>query len=161
MPGEKDHLKYFKIFEVLWTDVDPNGHMRHTAYSDYSTNVRFGFLSSIGFNYYTLLELKIGPVIFHEFIEYKREVLLGDVIRIGVELKGSSADCNRWLMRHRIFNEKLNKLVCVIHLEGGWLDLQTRKLCPPPDKIINGFDILKIEDYKTLGQKFSLRLKKT
>lgn len=33
-----------KEFEVKWADLDPNRHMRHSAYNDYAAHMRVKFL---------------------------------------------------------------------------------------------------------------------
>jgi acyl-CoA thioester hydrolase len=40
---------YVKRFEVRWTDLDMNRHMRNTAYSEYCIDVRVSFLQEHGF----------------------------------------------------------------------------------------------------------------
>ena len=42
-------------FDVRWADLDPNQHVRHTAYADYGTHVRMSWLASAGFDAARLL----------------------------------------------------------------------------------------------------------
>ena len=37
------------LYEIMWADLNPNVHQRHTAYADYATDVRFWFLADHGF----------------------------------------------------------------------------------------------------------------
>lgn len=40
---------YFLEFHVRWSDLDPNMHLRHTAYNDMCAATRFSYLESLGF----------------------------------------------------------------------------------------------------------------
>lgn len=35
--------EFYKEFQVIWADMDPNRHMRHTAYNDYAAQLRVSF----------------------------------------------------------------------------------------------------------------------
>lgn len=41
-------LAYRLSFIPRWADLDPNRHLRHTAYADYATPVRFSYLTENG-----------------------------------------------------------------------------------------------------------------
>jgi acyl-CoA thioester hydrolase len=48
---------------VRWADVDANGHMRNTAYSEFAADARIAFLAERGFTLHRLRELGIAPVV--------------------------------------------------------------------------------------------------
>ena len=149
-------IQYAKEFEVLWVDTDLNGHLTHTAYSNYATNVRVGFFTDcLKHDVLSLLKEGIGPIIIREFIEYKREVHLGDTIKIDLAIVGVSEKGDRWILRHKVYKE--NKVCCVITIEGAWLDLKTRKLTFPVQKIYDGFnDLVKDSDFKIMDRRSRL-----
>ena len=60
-------------FRARWADLDPNFHMRHSVYSDYAADTRMAGLDAIGISKSMLMKLKIGPILFNEFIEYFKE----------------------------------------------------------------------------------------
>ncbi len=151
-------MTYSKKFEVLWVDVDMNGHLQHTAYSRYATNVRVGFFrDALKINFENFGEQSLGPIVIREFIEYKREVRLNDIIEIDMALAGVSANCARWLIRHQVHTH--GKIACVINMEGAWLDLKLRKMGIPDYQISKSFDtITKTKDFKTIDRRDRLSM---
>ena len=151
--------EFWKEFEALWSHIDPNGHMRHTAYSDYATNVRVSFLEEIGLEIQDLNTLAIGPIILREFIEYRREILLQDKFKIDLQLAGASPDGIHWRIRHNIYRSSDAKLCCSILMEGSWIDFKTRKMCALPPELSEKFlAIKKTDDFKTLERRSSMKL---
>jgi len=65
--------EYQKSFVVRWADLDPNRHLRHTAYNDYATQVRLSCLEENGFGAKKFLDLNFGPVMFREETRYVRK----------------------------------------------------------------------------------------
>jgi acyl-CoA thioester hydrolase len=118
-------------FPIRWADLDPNGHMRHTAYMDYAAQARVGFLAEAGFTMEKFHSLRIGPVLFREETQYLREVRANERITVTTELAGLSANGKHWRIRHRIFNQD-NELACIVDVQGAWLDLVARKVVPAP-----------------------------
>ena len=152
-------INYSKNFEVLWVDVDLNGHLQHTAYSRYATNVRVGFFKDyLGTDFMDLNQEDVGPIIIREFIEYKKEVRLSEIITIDLTIAGVTQSYSRWLIRHHIYVH--GEIACIINIEGSWLHLKRRKMVLPGDRIKNSFDkILKTEDFKVLGRRDRLSMK--
>jgi len=150
---------YSKKFEILWSDIDMNGHMKHTSYSNYATNVRIGYLHSCDITMAEFSKWNMGPVIMREFIEYMREVKLGELIEIDLQLIGMSKDGKKWALRHNIYREK--KIASRITMEGGWLGLSKRSLVEPPEKLFKSFLAIKnVKDYKVISnRRFYLGLK--
>lgn len=124
-----------KKFEVRWADVDPNMHLRQTAFVDYTDQVRVAYFASKGFSFLNFRKLKIGPVVFKVTSTFKREVLLSELIEINCKLDYLSEDKKKWKISHEIFNQE-GVLCCIVELEGAWLDLRERKLTVPPTEVI-------------------------
>jgi acyl-CoA thioester hydrolase len=138
-------MYYLKEFEIKWADLDPNRHARHSIFTDYATHVRFTFLTENGFGMDDFQSLNIGPVIFSEQIYYLREVLGTDIITIDLKLGGISKDGSLWKFIHNVYKNNNKKAVSII-LQGGWIDLKTRKLVPAPKELFRA--LLKIPKTK-------------
>lgn len=121
---------YSLTFPIRWADVDPNRHVRHTAYGDYATHVRVSFMTERGFPVEKWVELGIGPVVLTEQIDYLKEVALGEKICIDLTLAGISKSRKRFRLRHQIYKED-GSLAVRIHMMFGWIDLHQRKMITP------------------------------
>jgi len=121
-------------FQVRWADLDPNGHLRHTAYMDYAAQARVGFLNDCGFTLERFQKLQLGPVLFREDTRYLHEVRANERVSVTTELSGLSANDKHWRMRHRIFKAD-GLLACVVNVQGAWLNLATRKIVPAPAEL--------------------------
>lgn len=143
----KGMSKYIRTYETLWADMDPNRHMRHTAYNDYAAQVRVAFMAEHGMALDTMEKLHIGPVLFREETRFLKEVRMGETIKVDICLAGMSEDGERWKMVHHVFKQN-GKVAAIITVEGAWIDMFTRKLTPPPADMLKYFDELeKTEDY--------------
>lgn len=131
-------MKFEKHFEPIWADMDPNNHMRHTAYNDYAAEVRVTFLSANGYTMENLLKMNLGAVLFSEETRFYREIRQGDKLKIDVEILGLSADGKYWSMVHHLYKNN-DKLSALIKVEGAWIDLKTRKIKEPPREILEHF----------------------
>jgi len=117
-----------------WGDMDFNSHMRNTAYLDKSADVRMMYFSENGFPMAEFHRLRMGPVILRDELDYYREVGLLEEIRVTLELAELSADGSRFLLQNAFYRPD-GKLIARVRSKGGWLDLNTRKLIAPPDKL--------------------------
>ncbi len=118
-------------FEVRWSDLDGNRHVRNTAFSEYATHARFRLLGAHGFDQARLQALGFGPVMMREEIRYKREVLFGDALVVTVRCAGLSADVSQWRVHQDVLRAD-GREAAVLTIQGGWMDLDTRKLIAPP-----------------------------
>jgi acyl-CoA thioester hydrolase len=123
--------RYSKTFTVRWADCDANGHMRNTAYSEYGTEVRMAYLTEGGFGFEKFLELRIGPVMLREAVDYLRELRMGARMGVNFTALGLSPDGTRFRLQHEIVRDD-GKPAARVVVDGGWMDLQTRRLAPPP-----------------------------
>jgi acyl-CoA thioester hydrolase len=130
--------RYAKTFSVRWADCDVNGHLRNTAYSEYATDVRIAFLAERGFGFEEFRAAGFGPVILREEIDYLRELRMNEAVEVDFEHLGLSADGSRFRLQHA-FTKANGKLAARIVLEGGWMDMRTRRLAPPPEALARAF----------------------
>jgi len=138
---------YAKSFEVRWADLDPNAHMRHSAYADYGAQARIGFLSEHGFTLGHFQKLRLGPVLFREELKYLREIRPNEKISVSCEAVGVSPNRKHWKIRHRIFRQD-GELACVIDCQGAWFDLVNRKVVSAPAELVAVMEQMpKTDDY--------------
>lgn len=121
-------------FEVGWGDLDFNGHMRNTAYLDLAATVRMMFFRSCGFEMAEFERLRFGPVVLKDEVEYFRELKLLQPVVVGIELAGINADGSRFRLRNAFHTED-GRLVAKVTSTGGWMDLNARRLGPPPEEL--------------------------
>ncbi len=112
---------YRKSFQSNWADLDPNGHMRHTAYNDYAAQLRLLFFEEHGFSFLKLSEMGIGPILFREETRFFREVRMGEKISVDVQLLKARKDASKWSFRQNIYKDK-NEISASIEVDGaGWI----------------------------------------
>jgi acyl-CoA thioester hydrolase len=131
--------KYIRNPEVRWSDLDPNFHLRHSVYYDYGAYCRVCFLAEYGLTTSVMQGLRFGPILFREEAVFRKEIKMGDIISIDLQLTKSRKDFSRWSIRHQIFkNDAI--LSAVINIDGAWMNTTERKLVTPPEQIIQVFD---------------------
>lgn len=121
-------------FEVRWSDLDGNRHVRNTAFSEYATHTRFRLLAAHGFDQARLQALAFGPVMMREEIRYKREVLFGDELRVTIRCAGLSPDGSQWRVHQDVLRPD-GREAAVLTIQGGWMNLESRKLAAPPPEL--------------------------
>jgi acyl-CoA thioester hydrolase len=126
--------EYARTYELRWSDVDANGHVRHSVYSELGADARIAWLADGGFPWKRLEEIGLGPVLLREELEYRREIGIGERVRIDVRASGLSPDGARWKLRHDLFKED-GSLAGSVTVLGGWLDLSARRLVVPPEPL--------------------------
>jgi len=122
-------------FNVKWSDVDPNMHLRHSVYMDFSDQTRIKYFDSKGVSFLDFRELQIGPILFSTTNQFYKEVLLNERVTVNCKLSEVSPDFRKWTIIHEIFKEN-SDLAAVITANGAWLDLRLRKIIAPPQNII-------------------------
>ncbi|HEY6097817.1 MAG TPA: acyl-CoA thioesterase [Anaeromyxobacter sp.] len=127
--------RYAKTFIVRWADCDANGHMRNTAYSEYATEVRIAYLAERGFTWDRFIESRFGPVLLHEYIDYMREVRMGETVEVDYAVVGLSPDGARFKFEHDVWLPNRKKAARIV-IAGGWMDLELRKLRLPPAELV-------------------------
>ena len=131
--------KYIKQLEVRWADLDPNFHVLHSKYYDYGATCRMAFLTENGLGVEVLMKHKIGPILFKETCEFKREIRFGDKLEVHLEGVCASSDYRKWVMRHHLYTND-NTLSAIIIVEGSWIDMVARKIAKPPQFVVDVFE---------------------
>jgi acyl-CoA thioester hydrolase len=131
--------KFSLPIQVRWSDIDQNRHLRHSAYYDYGATVRIACFSQHGLTNLRFEELRIGPILFREEAVFKREIKFEDRVTVDLSVTRATPDFSRWSVRHQFYKED-GILAAIIHLDGAWMDILTRKLAVPDEFIQNVFD---------------------
>ena len=118
----------------MWSQIDANQHMRHSAYADFGAQARLNLLEKVGLSPTSLFIHKIGPVLFKEELFYLRELALGDTIKVTCELTRSRADGSRWSLRNELYSAGGVK-AAVINVDGAWIDMEKRKVTVLPTEL--------------------------
>jgi acyl-CoA thioester hydrolase len=134
-----------------WGDMDFNSHMRNTAFLDKSADVRMMFFAENGFPMDEFIRRKIGPVIMKDEIEYFKEVRLLEELRITLVVAGLAGDGSRFLIRNEFLRSNEN-VAAKVTSAGGWLDLERRRLVPPPEALLAAlYSLPRTDDFRILS----------
>jgi acyl-CoA thioester hydrolase len=139
---------FTKEISIRWSDLDPNFHMRHSAYYDFGAQHRIEILERQGLTMKIMQQQHFGPVIFREECVFRKEIHLGDKIFISTKIGKLKSDGSRWTIIHELKDE--NEVICaILTIDGAWMDTQLRKLAQPTPQIaqevMNAFP--KTEDF--------------
>ena len=118
--------------QVLWSQIDANRHLRHSAYADFCAQARSNMLNQLGLSIQLFAKNKIGPILFREELIYHREVTLDEFIQVSIELNKFNTLNGRFSFNHKILKAD-GTIACTVNVDGAWLDLQTRKLISLPE----------------------------
>jgi acyl-CoA thioester hydrolase len=123
---------------VLWSQIDANRHLRHSAYSDLAAQARLSVLEATGFDAKQMARQKVGPVLFREELVYLREIGLNDTVRVTCALQKCRGDGSRWSFTQGIFREDGVK-AAQVNTDGAWIDTDNRKLTSLPTEMLERF----------------------
>lgn len=123
-----------KDISVRWADMDPNFHLRHSAYYDFCAQHRLEILDRIGLSLELFQKEQVGPVLFREECIFRREIRFSDKVRISTRLESTSADGSRWTIKHQLTKE--GTLCATIVVDGAWMNTRERKLARPVPEFI-------------------------
>jgi len=129
---------FTKSIEVRWADLDPNFHVRHSAYYDYGASVRIDFLHQNGITLQLMKDKSFGLVIFREECVFKKELTINDKITIDLVLLKATPDYSRWSLQHTIYKNG-DMVSAVLTLDGSWIDVIKRRLTLPPEEVTSTF----------------------
>lgn len=133
--------------QVLWSQIDANVHLRHSAYADFCAQARSNMLNQLGLSLEEFNKRKIGPILFREELNYLREIGLDERIKVSVVITKFNSSNSRFSFRHEIYKENGVKAAVVV-VDGAWMNIIERKLTNIPDEwkeIVR--NIPKSEDY--------------
>ena len=134
-------MEYIKHVEIRWSDLDPNFHLRHSAYYDFGAYTRIAFLTEHGITAAVMTQHEIGPVLFREECLFKKEISFGDNISVHLMLESISNEFRKWTMKHEIWKNE-QTLAAIITLEGAWMNTRMRKITAPPDIFREAFEAM-------------------
>jgi acyl-CoA thioester hydrolase len=145
--------EYIKQVDIRWSDLDPNFHIRHSAYYDFGAFIRMSFFTEFGLGEKVLLEHHLGPILFREECLFKREIHFGDDVTINLKLSKASESFSRWSIQHEILKDG-DTVAAIINVDGAWIDTQRRRLTIPTDIVSNAFSrIPKSETFEWIEKK--------
>ena len=129
---------FIKTVEVRWADLDPNFHVRHSAYYDWGASARIGFLQQQGITVVFMQQHSFGPVIFREECVFRKELTLPDEVKIDITLCKAMPNFYKWTIRHTVYKNE-GVVAAVITIDGAWIDTVKRKLTIPPAEVLETF----------------------
>lgn len=135
----KTKAMYLKEFEIRWSDIDANRHLANSAYVNFMSHTRMSFLIDQGIDQQVLRKYQIGPVVFNENVFFFKEAFQGMKVRVSFELGGVSEDGTFFKFVHNFYDEKGRNLA-YCEMQGGWVNLETRKLTPLPAHLMELLD---------------------
>ena len=114
--------------------VDKNGHVSEAGYLTVANLAYWQICENVG-----LLKLydkyKISGIVFDTYLEFKKEVFEGEQAMI--KLRFSMLDDTRKIIRLLDIYDREKHLVVKITSNGGFLDLEKRKIVEPPKQILD------------------------
>jgi acyl-CoA thioester hydrolase len=129
---------FSRRFVVRWSDADANGHMANTSYPEFANDTRVALFASLGYTWDRFRSLHLGPVLFREEIEYRREASIGEEIVVDALLAGIAPDASRWSILHRLWKADGTSMA-QITVVGSWIDVETRRAVAPPHDLAEAF----------------------
>ena len=123
------------VFVKLTSDhIDKNGHVSEAGYLIVANLAYWKICEQVG-----LLKLyskyKISGIVFDTYMEFKKEVFEGEKVRINLIITITN-DIRKIIRRLDIYDRE-NLLVVKITSNGGFLDLEKRKIVEPPKQILD------------------------
>ena len=143
---------YSMPYQVRWTDIDANRHVRYSAYIDAAAELRYRFFTEHGLPPEAFDNLGVGPVYTALTANFFREVRLGETLSITYLLTGLSPQGIRWKVQHDFLKANGKKAVTV-SLEGTILNLATRQPTVPTPEIMAVFQqVPRSGDFEELSE---------
>ena len=124
-----------RVFVTLTNDhIDRNGHVSEVGYLTVANFAYWQICDQVG-----LLKLysqyKISGIVFDTHMEFKKEVFEGE--NVMVNLAFTIKKDVRKIVRLLNIHDRENRLVVKIKSNGGFLDLEKRKIVEPPKPILD------------------------
>ncbi|MGH8355093.1 MAG: acyl-CoA thioesterase [Pseudomonas sp.] len=118
-------------FQVTWADLDSNAHLKNSRYLDYAAQARFLFLAAAGFTPQAFAEAKLGPVVFEDRIEYRKELRLLQSFQVKMAVAGLAEDGAKFIVVNQVLNAR-GELCARVQSQAAWFSLENRRVTPPP-----------------------------
>ncbi len=129
---------FSRPIQIRWSDLDPNFHLRHSVYYDWGAFCRVEFLNAYGLTAEVMQKLQFGPILFKEECVFRKEIKLGDEIKMNLQLIRARKDFSRWSIQHQIVKNG-DVLCAVLTVDGAWMNIVQRKLTSPPEQVHDVF----------------------
>ena len=114
--------------------TDKNGHVSEAGYLTVANLAYWKICDQVGLlNLYN--KYKISGIVFDTYMEFKKEVFEGEEVMINL-IFNISNDTRKIVRRLDIYNRE-SRLVVKITSNGGFLDLEKRKIVEPPKQILD------------------------
>lgn len=123
--------------QLRWSDFDPNFHLRHSVYYDWGAMCRLEFLSRHGLGIKVMEESHFGPILWKEECVFRKEIRMGDDVKLDIQLSKARQDFSRWSIQHTITRN--GDVAALISVDGAWIDTEKRKLATPPPIVVEVF----------------------
>ena len=133
--------EFIKEMQVRWSDLDINGHLRHSVYYDWGTFCRVQFLNAHKLTLDAMIKLNISPILFREECVFRKEIFLNDKVTVNLELLNAKKNFSRWTIQHTIF-KNADIVSAILTVDGAWIDITKRKLAVPTDEVANVFNLM-------------------
>ncbi len=125
---------FIKEIHICWADLDPNFHVRHSAYYDFGAQHRVEILEQLGMSMRIMQEQHFGPILFREECVFRREMRMNQKVFISTKVDKIKEDASRWTLIHEFKNDK-DELLANITVDGAWMDTKLRKIANPTPQI--------------------------
>lgn len=125
---------FTKEISIRWSDLDPNFHVRHSAYYDFGAQHRIEILEQLGLTMKVMQEQHFGPVLFREECVFRKEIRLNSRVFISTKIGKIKADASRWTIVHELKNEN-DELFATLSVDGAWIDTKLRKIANPTPRV--------------------------
>ena len=123
------------VFVNLTNDhVDRNGHVSEVGYLTVANFAYWKICDQVGLlNLYN--KYKISGIVFDTHMEFKKEVFEGE--KVMINLRFIITNDIRKIVRRLDIYDREKRLVVKITSNGGFLDLEKRKIVEPPKRILD------------------------
>ncbi len=122
---------FLERFRVGWGDLDGNNHLANRAVLDRAADARLAYFALHGFPGSRFASERLGPVIGHDELVYRKELRLLEEFTVDLWLIGLSSDGIRFALQN-IFRNGSDEVTAIVTSEGVWFDLDARRPRPPP-----------------------------
>lgn len=122
-------------YQVLWSDLDSNNHLKNARYLDYAAQTRFRFLAEHGFTPEAFAAARLGPVVFEDRVRYHKELRLLQEFSVDIELVGQNDSGARFILRNTVRN-LAGEACAEVWTHAGWFSLKERRIVAPPAELL-------------------------
>ena len=119
---------------VRYSDTDQMKYVYYGVYAKYLEVGRVELLRSIGTSYKQIEELGFGLPVVNLKINYRRPAFYDDLLTIETTIK--QINNIKLIFKYKIYNEQ-NELLNTAETTLVFVNLETRKICIPPNLIFN------------------------